>query len=319
MRKVTVVGDANVDIIVPFPTIIDEEKNLAEYHNPVLQGGGTAANTAVALAKLGMDTAFVGTIGQDQYGKFVKEDFASAGIDLTNLVIDPELNTVGVFAFIDHRGERYLWGWPRENQAFKELDKEKISADCLEGSCWLHSSGMPLVYDSSARASITELFKEANKLGIPTSFDLNLRVDDGMLDPEYEAAVLEIIQYTDYLLGSGTEEFAYLGKSKDWLTNAQAFVSDKRTVVVRNGSQGSLALTVDATYSASAVPVEVVDTVGAGDVYNAGFIKGIVTGETLEESLKLGNAVAGYTVSKKGARSCPTIDEVTAFIHSNRN
>lgn len=314
MPRVTVVGDANVDLIVPYPKIIDEEKNLAEFHNPVIQGGGTAANTAVALARLDVETAFVGTIGQDQYGEFVQKDFLAEGVDLSNLIVDPALNTVGVFAFIDHRGERFLWGWPREKQAFKELEMDKFPADCLKDSCWLHSSGMPMVHDSSARANIIELFKQAYELGIPTSFDLNLRVDDGVLDKDYAAAIFEIMNYTNYLLGSGTDEFAYLGDASDWLLNAKALVSEQRTVIVRNGKQGSFGLTSQGICTAPAFPVAVVDTVGAGDVYNAGFIKGITNGMTLEDSLKLGNAVAGFTVSKKGARSCPTLNEVQAFI-----
>ena len=100
------------------------------------------------------------------------------------------------------------------DQAFKVLDADKVSFEKVRKADWVHSSGMSLAYDTSARHTVIKLFKEAYEAGVPTSFDLNLRVDDGVLDPEYEKAVREIIKYTAYLLGSGTDEFAYLGKRK---------------------------------------------------------------------------------------------------------
>lgn len=317
MHDVVVVGDANVDIVVPYPKFLNEERTLVDYPTPCLLGGGTSANTAVALARLNVSTSFFGTIGKDQYGKYIEQELKNEGIDTSNLIIDPELNTVGVFAFVDETGERYLWGWPRVDQSFKVLDMKKISLDKIAKSCWVHSSGMSLVYDTSARYTITEIFKEAFALGIPTSFDLNLRVDNGVLEPEYEQAVREIIKYTTYLLGSGKDEFAYLGSGRNWEENARAFVTDKRTVIVRNGDTGSVGFYGKERVEVPAFQVEVEDTVGAGDVYNAGYIKGVLDGKSLKESLMLGNAVSGYTVTGKGTRHCPNSKELVQFIREN--
>lgn len=88
MPKVVVVGDANVDIIVPYPRFLNEERTQVEYPQIGIEGGGTSANTAVALAKLGLDVSFVGTVGDDQYGRFVMQDFKDAGVDVTGLVAD---------------------------------------------------------------------------------------------------------------------------------------------------------------------------------------------------------------------------------------
>ena len=75
MPKVLVAGDANVDLIVPFPRFLNDRRTLVEYPNPCLVGGGTCANTAVALSRLGVGTGFAGTIGCDQYGAYIKKDF----------------------------------------------------------------------------------------------------------------------------------------------------------------------------------------------------------------------------------------------------
>lgn len=317
-QKVLVVGDANVDIIVPYPKFLNAERTRVEYPTPVLQGGGTSGNTAVALSRLGIRTAFLGSIGEDQYGKYIREDFRREGVDMTQLIVEPDLNTVGVFAFVDEYGERYLWGWPRVDQAFKIIDESKVDFEKIKEMSWVHSSGMSLVHDTSARTSMIRIFKTAWEAGIPTSFDLNLRVDDGELDPSYEEAVRKIISYSTYVLGSGKEEFYYLGERGKWLENAASFVTDKRTVVVRNGGEGSMGLSAEETQEASAFPVDVVDTVGAGDVYNAGFIAARLQGKSLYESLVMGNAVSGYTVSRKGSRNCPHLRELEEFLEKQQ-
>lgn len=316
MPEVIVVGDANVDIIVQYPRFLDPEKTHVVWPNPEMQGGGTSSNTAAALAKLGLGCAFVGTVGDDNYGRFVRDDLAELGVDVSGLVVDPSLNTVGVFAFIDETGERYLWGWPREKQSFKVIDENRVDFERICRADWVHSSGMSLVYDTSVRSTITRIFREAHSAGVPTSFDLNLRVDDGVLDPDFAQALDAIMGDVDYLLGSGPDEFAYLGGGT-WEENAAALARDGRTVIARDGARGSMALFDGKVVRADAYRVEVEDTVGAGDVYNAGFISGILAGRDISEALRLGNAVSGYTVARKGSRSTPTAQELEEFMSAH--
>lgn len=318
MHRVVVVGDANVDILVPYPKFLNAERTLVDYPVPSLQGGGTSANTAVALARLGTAVSFVGTVGDDQYGRYIEQDLKGEGIDTSGLVVDEHLNTVGVFAFIDETGERYLWGWPRTKQSFKILDAARIPMDVILESDWIHSSGMSLVYDTSARHTIIDIFRRAFHAGIPTSFDLNLRVDDGVLDPVYEQAVREIIKYTTCLLGSGKDEFAYLGPSTDGEENARQFVTNQRTVVVRCGAKGSVGLLGTERVEVPAFRIKVEDTVGAGDVYNAGFIQAALDGKSLEACLLRGNAVAGFTTAGKGARACPNQEALAQFMKNHQ-
>lgn len=320
-KKVLVVGDAVVDLIVSFPRFLDEERKNVEYSPPCLQGGGTAANSAVALARLGIPTAFMGTVGDDQYGRYVVQDFEREGVGTEHLIVDPELSTICVFAFIDERGERYLWGWPRENQAFKELDLRKIDLNAVRNAAWVHSSGMAIIHDTSSRHTILRVLREAHDSGVPTSFDLNLRVNAGLLDEDYKKAILEAVQYSTYVLGSGADEFYYLNPQPDWRESARSLVTSSRTVVARMGKDGSMGMTPGETIVERPFPVEVVDTVGAGDVYNAGFIAARLAGKSLRESLIWGNAVSSYKVARKGARSTPDAREFQSFLecHGYRN
>ncbi|HHU91567.1 MAG TPA: sugar kinase [Halanaerobiaceae bacterium] len=304
-------------MIVPFPKFLNEERTNVEFKTPVLMGGGTGANTAVALSRLGLEVSFVGTIGADNYGKYIIEDLQQENINTENLIIDKELNTVGVFAFIDEYGERYLWGWPRTKQSFKELDLQKVDLDEIKNADWIHSSGMVLVAESSAREAVLEIFKLAYEAGVTTSFDLNLRVDNGRLDKDYKDTVLEIMEYCNYVLGSGEEEFYYLKPEENWLDSAKYFASETRTIIARMGAGGSMAITPDQCIEVPGYKVEVCDTVGAGDVYNGGFIAARLAGCSLLDSVRLGNAVAGYKVSKEGARNSPKIEELEEFLQTH--
>lgn len=313
MPRVVVAGDANVDILVHYPRFLDAGRTRVEWPTPEVVGGGTSSNTAAALAKLGADVSFIGTVGDDAFGRFVRADFEELGIDVSGLVTDGSLNTVGVFAFIDETGERYLWGWPRVDQSFKVIDEGGVDFGSVRSAAWFHSSGMSLAYDTSARSTIARIYREAHEAGVPTSLDLNLRVDDGVLDPDFASALERIIDDVDYVLGSGPDEFAYLGQGT-WLENARVLAAEGKTVVVRDGANGSLAIAGDELVRVPAYKIEVEDTVGAGDVFNAGFISAMLGGEGLAAALAKGNGVSGYSVARKGARNTPTLSQLNLFM-----
>ncbi|GGP11213.1 carbohydrate kinase family protein [Oceanobacillus neutriphilus] len=317
-KKVVVVGDAAVDIIVHFPKFLDDEETKAVYKTPYLIGGGTAANTAVSLSRLGIETFFIGTIGDDQYGHHIVKDLQNEKINTKYMILDEAVNTVGVFAFIDKRGERLLWGWPREKQAFKKIDRDKIDFEMIKNADWIHSSGMAIVEEGSSRDTIIEIFKTAFEAGVPTSFDLNLRVKDESLNEEYRNAVLEVIKNCNYVLGSGEEEFYYLHPNEDWKKSVKSLADPNRTIIARMGPDGTMACSYDETIIENAFQVDVVDTVGAGDVFNGGFIVSILSGNTLKESLEIANAVSGYTVSRESARSSPNQQQLETFMKTHK-
>lgn len=318
-RPIVVVGDANVDIVVHYPHFLDADRKQVSWKTPEVFGGGTSSNTAAALGKLGQKCEFVGSVGDDANGRFVAQDLLDSGVLIDGLIVEPDSNTVGVFAFIDERGERYLWGWPRDNQAFKLLDPLKVDFDSVRRASWLHSSGMSLVYDTSARSTIIEMFKVAHAAGVPTSFDLNLRVDSGVLDSNFEQALKEILPYVSHLLGSGPDEFAYLGNG-NWERNAERLATPSRKVIARDGGRGSIAFCGQGRISVPAYCVEVVDTVGAGDIFNAGYILASLLGRGTKEALETGNAISAYSIEHSGARNTPTLAQLKEFkaMHSKK-
>lgn len=106
-RSVLVIGDACVDLIVRLPK---QNGGGADKPAPVLSGGGTGANSAVALARLNIPAALMGAIGDDGYGRFVMRDLAAEGVETAHLTTQREAFTAVVLAIIDRQGERTVFG-----------------------------------------------------------------------------------------------------------------------------------------------------------------------------------------------------------------
>src|SRR5512133_2019460 len=139
---VIVLGDANVDLLIRLPGNEGEGRHAP----PQLFGGGSAANTAVALARLGVPVAFAGAVGQDAYGHQVCQDLEHEHIDTQGLRLVPEAFTLMAMAVIDAQGERRIFVWPPTGAAHIYYPVEDLDIDRLTRAAWLHTSGICLRY-----------------------------------------------------------------------------------------------------------------------------------------------------------------------------
>ena len=311
--KAIVLGDACVDMTIKLP---DSLQGVRGFEEPTLAGGGTCANTAVALSKLGVDTSFMGTLGQDSYGRYLLDEFHEMNIDTEFVQVDPALDTVICFAFVDKTGERKIYGWPKKRQSYKELDLSKVDIEKLKTASWLHSSGMNYLPDGPMREIMPYLFKVAFEAGVPTSLDLNTRAETPeALDPGIKKAVLETVPYCTFLLGSAKDEFYSFWPCDDWRDSVRHFVAPGRTVIARSGSEGAWVFSPDGDeYAVPAYKVEAVNTTGAGDSFNAGFVAGMSHGKSVRDSVRWGSAVAAYKVARGGSRATPDVAQLEEFL-----
>ena len=329
-RRVLVVGDANVDLTLHVPDRSPGGRH--EVREPVLATGGTAANTARALGALGVPVAFAGAVGDDAFGRRVAADLAASGVDTGALVVTREADTCQVIAMLEPDGERSLVVWPPDGGALRWLRPEDVPAELVAGAAWLHTTGMCL-RDAPVRDAVLAAMAAAQAAGVPVSIDLNLRVELWGLDSERLAVVERAIALADVVLGSGPEELVPLAAAmasldEDGAAGARAGADDlveraarrlsdgARTVVARLGGSGVLACASDGSLVRSpAFTVEVVNIVGAGDAFNAGFIAAMVEGRGLEAALRLGNAVAARKVARQvGVPDLPTRTEVEGLL-----
>ena len=306
--KAIVAGDACTDVTLKISDILDNDRQLEMPYRVSL--GGTSANTAVALSCLGVETGFLGTLGNDYSGKYIAKEMNALKIDTDLTIVKDELNTINVYAFIDDTGERHLWGFPRSEQAYADLDLSRVDLDKIRTASWFHSSGMTMLANGSIRETLPELFRIAYEAGVPTSFDFNTRVSSlEHLDPDAAQAILKTLPYVRYLTGSAKDEFVCFHPCEDWKDSVRYFANKDRAVIARMGSEGFMTIVNGEERYCPSYDVKVVNTTGAGDSFNAGFIAGILEGKDVYEAARLANAVSGYKISIGGQISRKAIDD----------
>ncbi len=291
--KVIVVGDACMDVHLRIKDILADMQ--IPYETTL---GGTCGGSVAMLSRLSVPTAFLGTLGNDYAGRFILKELRALHIDTDLTIVKEELNTVNVYAFIDEEGERHLWGFPRSEQAYPDLDMERIDLGKIRTALWLHTSGMSMLAKGNIRESIPELFRIAFEAGVPTSLDLNTRVGDlSLLDPMAVEAIRKTLPFVRYLTGSAMDEFYSFCPCKDYKDSARHFAKDGRTVIARMGKDGCLALYDGKEVFIPSYDVEVKNTTGAGDCFNAGFIAAMLEGRNIEDACRYASAVAAYKIS----------------------
>lgn len=310
--SVVVIGDANVDLEIRLPTAGHRETHANP--DPRMFGGGSAANTAAALARLGTPCRFAGTVGDDSHGRFAVASLREVGVDTDLMRHVPDEPTVMVMPIIPPDGERLIYVWPPSGGAHRDLRVPETTAAVVDAD-WVHVSGLCLRV-TPARDALLAGMEAARNNGVPVSFDLNLRLENWGWDDGFRDVVEAAIERSDFVLGSARGEVMPLTGATDPSTGCQMLSDGQRTVIARLGKDGAIACSRGALSASPGFSVPVVDTVGAGDAFNAGFIAASLNGAGVGEALRWGNAVAALAIGRHGARNTPTRDQVTELLAS---
>ncbi len=312
MKPIVIVGDANVDLVIRLPD--PNSPDIAD-SVPQLFFGGTGANTAVALARLGIPVKFVGTVGDDGFGRRIRQDFQTEGVDTSALTVLADAFTPQVIALVKPDGERYLVIFPPVGGAQMLLERAHIPTDLIRHAAWVHTTGMCL-RQSPIRETILETMALAQSMNIPTSIDLNLRIELWGYDDLMRATVENAIRHSSVVFGSADEEIIPVSGESTLEAAARKLSDNQRIIVARRGAAGAYAyLPTGEMLHAPALPATVIDTIGAGDAFNGGFLAALgergfaLDSESIDTALHTGNAVAAYKIARAGARALPTRDD----------
>lgn len=305
-KIISVLGDSNVDMSL----LLSDVNKLKP---PSLSSGGTCANVAAGLSKLGLKVKFFGTVGNDIYGKHVLEEMKKDNVDTRNLIVLDEHSTAMVIGIVQSNSERSLFVWPPEGGAHEYLEFSLIDKEHILESDWLHVSGISLRNDpiKTTMIEVMKLFKENN---IPISFDLNIRAELWGLDLEFKETVYKAISYSDYIFGNSDEEIIPLTEKKTINEAAKAIIKENQTLICRNGSKSVLAFNKNNLTKREVFNISPKDSIGAGDAFNTGFISGVLQDKPIDEAIDCGNAVAAYKLLGYGARHLPNVKELEEFI-----
>tara|TARA_B100001113_G_scaffold181453_1_gene148634 strand:+ start:413 stop:1357 length:945 start_codon:yes stop_codon:yes gene_type:complete len=303
LKKINVLGDANVDMILN----LSKKDKLGD---PELFSGGSSANVAAGLARLGLKVSFFGSLGNDMYGKYVINEMNSDGIDTSNIELLDEFNTAMVIGVVEKSSERSLFVWPPKNGAHNKYILNNRSKKKVLDCDWLHVSGISLRFSPVRESMIKamKLCKEKNKI---VSFDLNLRTELWGFDERFRKVVLEAVSNSSIIFGNLREELLCLfDENEDSLYKN---LDDDQVLICRDGENGALGITVNTKVKSDAVSITPIDSVGAGDAFNTGFIYTFSKGLGIEESLDNGNLVAAYKLLGSGARHLPNEQQLEEF------
>ncbi|MBM7788247.1 carbohydrate kinase family protein [Tenggerimyces flavus] len=296
-----VVGDANPDVIVSgapeHPSFGHEE--LVDGGELVL--GGSGAITACGAARLGLRTAFVGRVGNDEAGRFVLDALRRRDVDVSACVVDSEAPTALTVVLV--HGKRHAMLTSRG--ALERVEAADVPESLLARTSHVHSSALFL--HPTLQKTLPSLFAAAHEVGATTSVDTND-------DPSGTWSGLDaVLPTTDVLLVNESEARGLAGL-EDLEAAARALAALGPMPVVKCGVDGGLAYSDGGSVvRAPAAPAEVVDTVGAGDTFNAGFLAARLRGLPLAESLAV--AVRCGTLSTRaagGTAAQPTWEEATS-------
>jgi sugar/nucleoside kinase (ribokinase family) len=287
-----IAGDANIDLLVEgaIDLEIGKEK-LASNLSLVL--GGSSGITAFNLSRLGAQVRFVGVIGEDEFGRFVEEKLASGGVDVSHLIRISTQKT-GVTIWHTRAGKRAGVTYAG---TVAMLKPEQVTDALLKSVRHLHVGAYFLQTDLHAEAP--DLFARAKRLGLTTSIDCNYDPDE-----RWDANLMAVLKHSDLFFPNEDEALRISGEPTA-LAAARALASLARIVIVKCGADGAVVVTKEREFKVPPVPATIVDTTGAGDSFNAGFLAEFFKGSSLE--------TCAHAAAVAGARSVQAVGGTAAF------
>ena len=279
-----------------FESLLEQLKRFGTLKSK--SGGGSAANTIVALARMGFSTKFIGKVGEDKEGDFLLENLKPAQIDM---ICRGQRSGV-CLVVLDRRQDRFLFV---QGNANSTLTAEEINFNALKDISWMHLSSF-----------VGESPFEAQKV-LLNRLDSSVKVS---MDPGEVYAkkglneIRPLIKRCDILFL--TEREVGLLTHQDLHAGVKSLMKAGPSILVcKRGSQGSHIFTKQGDFEVPTIQVEVVDNTGAGDVYNAGFLAGLFLGRSLEESALFATVVAAGSVMGYGRDCYPTEEDLKNFFH----
>lgn len=287
-RSVMSVGNVNVDLSF-YTNRFPEKDSEIEAEGFLVSHGGAAANFAVGVSRLGIDCGIVGCVGRDRFGKDAVDNLRDEGV-WTGHVLECDLETGTVGTIVERSGgTRTMIAWRGANKMLLEAVRRAE----ISGSRHIHISNVP-------REVLVEVMRQRGNAQV--SFD------PGGSAALYAPEDLKGVDFV-FLNDSELRKIARDGnREKKLLAVAGA-------VVVKQGAKGVALYKGEVVLRFGAFRVDVIDTTGAGDAFDAGFVSAVLYGKGLEEALRWGCATAAMKIQKKGARTgLPRLEELRSFL-----
>jgi sugar/nucleoside kinase (ribokinase family) len=298
-----VIGDANIDLVVVGSGQVPESGQEVFVDNMMIHLGGGAALFSVSLAKLGLQVAFNGVLGDDANGHFIRNRFAEYGID-TRMIQTSQIHSTGISIAFNPETDRSFITYAGSNM---ELQVDKLDLNQISQGKHVHITGYKGRRNHEQYVQLARSLKEK---GITLSCDVGWD-DSG----EWDNSIFDFMRYFDVFLMNETEALHYTGleNKEESLRYMSKYCNH---VVVKLGASGAIAMKDGLLTRSTAYKVKAVDTTGAGDSFNAGYLYGFLSGKDAATSLRYGNACGALSVGAYGgSTSAPDLEQLNVFIN----
>ncbi|OUS77973.1 2-dehydro-3-deoxygluconokinase [Paenibacillus sp. MY03] len=275
-----------------------EEHKAIERASKLEQGfGGAESNVAIGLARLGASVGWFGALGNDPFGKLILKTLRGEGVDVSRANLSGEAPTGMMFR--EHVAGRLAVHYFRKHSAASRMRPEDLDEDYIRGAKLLHITGITTALSDSCRSTVRRAIDVAKEAGVQISFDPNLRLKLWSIE-EARETLLPLIQEADYFL-PGWDELKLLYQTDDYKEVKAKLAELKAISVVKGMGDSTIVLNKGEETSIPFYPAEqVVDTVGAGDGFCAGFLAGLMKGMSPVEAVRLASINGSLVVQMRG-------------------
>ncbi len=287
--QVSIVGELNPDIIFyGVPSSLPEEREILSTGFSLTLGSSSAI-LAHNLSLLGTSVSFSACTGNDLFGEMCCRILREAGVDLSYMADAPAGVSTGVTVILPLPATRRIITYPG---AMFELHLKHLNFDHLASASHFHLSSLFL--HRKLLPDIPYLMGEMKRRGLSTSLDTN---DDP--DGRWDGVLGEVLKQTDILFCT-EQELVNIAKTPSVAEAAAALSETVPILIVKRGAKGASAFAAGRQTDASALAVAVVDSIGAGDSFDAGFLHQFIQGVPIEDCLAYGNLAGALSVTRSG-------------------
>lgn len=299
-RDISVIGPLNVDLLIVGEGP-DSWEAIPNWDGPAdmeMTAAGSVGYTVCNLARLGLDVSVASCVPDDPLGAFIIDYLQRSHVDTSGVQVVPDSKAgIGVYILLfGNRKRPLVYRMPTHEPWPQQLDDAVVEQ--LLDARLLHNGGY-LHFKSAWYGLTTELFKAARSKGLITSMDPQFPLF--VMDPPWIRPLEEILPYVDILFCDETEA-RNLADEPDLTSCARRLLhAGPNTVVIKQGADGSSVYTQDRHFHQPAVMLgDLVDSIGAGDAYDAAFLLGTLEGWPLEDRALFASVAAAFTVTGVG-------------------
>lgn len=300
MANIFVLGDFNIDLVLYLDRLPKAGETLNA--NRFFEGpGGKGSNQAIAAARLGAEVSFFGAIGEDYYGKVALQAWEANEVNTAYVQQDTDYQTAMALINVDVQGNNTITVHQGANLRLTSAHVASVAQGIMTADIVMSTLGV-------APSIVEQVFKIAKELGCTT-----------ILNPAPATPLSStLLELADYLTPNETELDILLSNIEhdaDDDPMKMLLVRNDQTIIETLGAEGARWVTKTDTHHVPTFNVEVVDTVGAGDAFNAAFAVALSEGKQLDDAIRFANAAAALSVQKIGAvDGMPKRDDVLKLL-----